>query len=76
MELSTEHTCCFHHQISDAIRYNAKDATQNWSFHSLKYSLLLCPIVGVLGGVFFFMASRYIAEDRQAAQQLTEGTVL
>uniref|UniRef100_A0A7N6BMX1 Major facilitator superfamily (MFS) profile domain-containing protein n=1 Tax=Anabas testudineus TaxID=64144 RepID=A0A7N6BMX1_ANATE len=58
--------------ISDAIRYNAKDATQNWSFHSLKYSLLLCPIVGVLGGVFFFMASRYIAEDRQAAQQLTE----
>ncbi|XP_071317317.1 protein spinster homolog 3 isoform X2 [Trachinotus anak] len=60
--------------ISDAI-HKSKDGTHDWSFHSLKYSLLVCPCVGILGGLFFLMTSRYITEDRKAAQQLVEGTV-
>uniref|UniRef100_A0A665UZB0 Protein spinster homolog 3-like n=1 Tax=Echeneis naucrates TaxID=173247 RepID=A0A665UZB0_ECHNA len=59
--------------ISDAIR-KTKPETHEWSFQSLKYSLLICPCVGILGGVFFLMSSRYISEDRKAVQQLTEQT--
>ncbi|XP_040005575.1 protein spinster homolog 3 isoform X2 [Xiphias gladius] len=57
--------------ISDAIK-QSKPATNDWTFQSLKYSLLICPFVGILGGLFFFMTSRYITEDRKAAQQLVE----
>ncbi|XP_023273985.1 protein spinster homolog 3-like [Seriola lalandi dorsalis] len=58
--------------ISDAIR-KVKPGTDEWSFHSLKYSLLVCPSVGILGGLFFLMTSRYITEDRKAAQELIAG---
>ncbi|KAM9385151.1 protein spinster homolog 3 isoform 1-T3 [Pholidichthys leucotaenia] len=57
--------------ISDAIRQSKPDSW-DWSFHSLKYSLLLCPFVGVVGGVFFLITSFYITEDRKAAQQMIE----
>ncbi|KAF3706703.1 Protein spinster -like protein 3 Spinster-like protein 3 [Channa argus] len=59
--------------ISDAIN-NAKPTQTNadWSFQSLKYSLLLCPFVGILGGLFFLMTSLYITEDRKTAQLLVE----
>ncbi|XP_059208097.1 protein spinster homolog 3-like [Centropristis striata] len=55
--------------ISDAIQQSKPD----WTFRSLKYSLLLCPTVGLLGGLFFIMTSRYITEDREAATQLVGG---
>ncbi|XP_068456651.1 protein spinster homolog 3 [Clinocottus analis] len=58
--------------ISDAIR-KSKPETQDWSFSSLKYSLLVCPVVGFLGGLFFFLTSIYITEDRMAASRLIEG---
>uniref|UniRef100_A0AAX7SJU6 Major facilitator superfamily (MFS) profile domain-containing protein n=1 Tax=Astatotilapia calliptera TaxID=8154 RepID=A0AAX7SJU6_ASTCA len=35
-----------------------------------QYSLLLCPVVGIVGGVFFVVTAVYIAEDRKAVQQL------
>ncbi|XP_031166925.1 protein spinster homolog 3 [Sander lucioperca] len=57
--------------ISDAIR-KSRSATHEWSFLSLKYSLLVCPFVGILGGLFFFITSLYIAEDRKAAAQIVE----
>ncbi|XP_074467626.1 protein spinster homolog 3-like [Sebastes fasciatus] len=58
--------------ISDAVR-NSKPATYDWSFRSLMYSLLVCPFVAVLGGLFFLMTSAYIIEDRKAAAQLVIG---
>ncbi|XP_068577462.1 protein spinster homolog 3 isoform X3 [Cebidichthys violaceus] len=58
--------------ISDAI-HKSNPATHDWSFSSLKYSLLVCPFVGILGGLFFLMTSVYITEDRKAATQLVEG---
>lgn len=57
--------------ISDAVR-KSKPANHDWNFRSLKYSLLICPFVGALGGLFFLMASAYIVEDRKAAAQLGE----
>ncbi|XP_037324417.2 protein spinster homolog 3 [Pungitius pungitius] len=59
--------------ISDAIR-RSKPENQGWSFHSLKYSLLVCPFVGILGGVFFLLTSVYITEDRRVAALSIEGT--
>ncbi|XP_027887786.1 protein spinster homolog 3 [Xiphophorus couchianus] len=56
--------------ISDAIRsFNPYTS----DFHSLKYSLLLCPFIGILGGVFFLIATMYISEDKKAVQRLVEG---
>lgn len=55
--------------ISDAIRASKPD-TYDWSFHSLKYSLLVCPFIGIVGGVFFLICAFYITEDRKAVQQL------
>uniref|UniRef100_A0AAQ5X5Q8 Major facilitator superfamily (MFS) profile domain-containing protein n=1 Tax=Amphiprion ocellaris TaxID=80972 RepID=A0AAQ5X5Q8_AMPOC len=60
--------------ISDAIRTSKPD-TYDWSFHSLKYSLLVCPFVGIVGGVFFLITAFYITEDRKAVQQLLGGKV-
>ncbi|XP_040907426.1 protein spinster homolog 3 [Toxotes jaculatrix] len=59
--------------ISDAIR-EAKPKTYDWRFRSLKYSLLVCPFVGILGGLFFLMTSLYVTEDKKAAQQFVEET--
>ncbi|KAM8899177.1 protein spinster homolog 3 isoform 2-T2 [Spinachia spinachia] len=59
--------------ISDALR-RTKPGNPSWSFHSLKYSLLVCPFVGILGGLFFLMTSVYITEDRKKAALLVEGT--
>ncbi|XP_060911862.1 protein spinster homolog 3 isoform X2 [Labrus mixtus] len=57
--------------ISDAV--SRSDPTSHiWSFQSLKYSLLVCPLVGVLGGVFFSVAALYITEDKKAALRLVE----
>lgn len=57
--------------ISDAIK-NSKPVSHEWSFLSLKYGFLLCPFVGVLGGVFFLVTAAYITEDKKAALQLSE----
>ncbi|KAE8288004.1 Protein spinster-like protein 3 Spinster-like protein 3 [Larimichthys crocea] len=57
--------------ISDAIS-KTKPESFGWRFHSLKYSLLICPFVGILGGLFFLLTSFYIAEDRTAAMRLVE----
>uniref|UniRef100_A0A8C6Q3R9 SPNS lysolipid transporter 3, sphingosine-1-phosphate (putative) n=2 Tax=Nothobranchius furzeri TaxID=105023 RepID=A0A8C6Q3R9_NOTFU len=58
--------------ISDAIR-SSNPGTHDWNFQSLKYSLILCPFVGILGGMFFLITTRYITEDRKAVERLVEG---
>ncbi|XP_038565266.1 protein spinster homolog 3 isoform X2 [Micropterus salmoides] len=57
--------------ISDAI-HKSKPETPDWSFHSLKYSLMVCPVVGIVGGLFFLMAALYVTEDRKLAMRLVE----
>uniref|UniRef100_A0A8C6Q3R0 SPNS lysolipid transporter 3, sphingosine-1-phosphate (putative) n=1 Tax=Nothobranchius furzeri TaxID=105023 RepID=A0A8C6Q3R0_NOTFU len=57
--------------ISDAIR-SSNPGTHDWNFQSLKYSLILCPFVGILGGMFFLITTRYITEDRKAVERLVE----
>ncbi|XP_056313913.1 protein spinster homolog 3 isoform X1 [Danio aesculapii] len=58
--------------ISDSLsKYNTTDPS--WDFRRLEYSVLLCPFIGVLGGLFFLMTSLYIKEDRKAAELLTSG---
>ncbi|KAM7374783.1 hypothetical protein PAMP_007422 [Pampus punctatissimus] len=57
--------------ISDAIQ-NSKPPTIEWSFRSLKYGFLICPFIGVLGGIFFLMTALYITEDKKAAERLVE----
>ncbi|KTG02389.1 hypothetical protein cypCar_00026166 [Cyprinus carpio] len=58
--------------ISDALlKYDQE--SPHWDFRRLEYSILLCPIIGILGGVFFFMTSLYIKEDRKAAELLNSG---
>ncbi|KAI3373444.1 hypothetical protein L3Q82_022044 [Scortum barcoo] len=59
--------------ISDAIRVSQSES-HDWNFLSLKYSLVVCPFVGILGGLFFLMTALYITEDMKAAQRLVEGT--
>ncbi|KAK2828816.1 hypothetical protein Q5P01_019850 [Channa striata] len=60
--------------ISDAINKSKTEQTNtDWNFHSLKYSLVICPFVAMLGGLFFFMTSLHITEDRKAAQQFVQG---
>ncbi|XP_029925619.1 protein spinster homolog 3 isoform X1 [Myripristis murdjan] len=58
--------------ISDAISVYKPDSYE-WRFLSLKYSFLLCPFIGVLGGLFFLMTALYIAKDRRAVELLVEG---
>uniref|UniRef100_A0A8C7HZG2 SPNS lysolipid transporter 3, sphingosine-1-phosphate (putative) n=1 Tax=Oncorhynchus kisutch TaxID=8019 RepID=A0A8C7HZG2_ONCKI len=53
--------------ISDALRTYQPDS-HTWSFRSLEYSFLLCPFVGVLGGLFFLMTALYITKDRKNAE--------
>lgn len=57
--------------ISDAIR-NSKTDNALWSFYSLRYSFLICIAVGLLGGAFFFVSSRFIVEDRKAVVKFIE----
>ncbi|XP_063059599.1 protein spinster homolog 3 isoform X2 [Engraulis encrasicolus] len=58
--------------MSDALsKYNPDSLS--WRFRSLEYSMLVCPFVGVLGGLFFLITAVYITEDRKAAQMLTTG---
>ncbi|XP_034539185.1 protein spinster homolog 3 [Notolabrus celidotus] len=57
--------------ISDALS-KSQPSSHIWSFHSLKFSLLVCPFVGALGALFFFMAALYITEDKKAALRLVE----
>ncbi|XP_077403638.1 protein spinster homolog 3 isoform X1 [Vanacampus margaritifer] len=57
--------------ISDAIQ-KSKPPSTDWSFPSLQYSFLICPFVGIIGGIFFLMTALYISDDRMAAQHLVE----
>ncbi|XP_041808280.1 protein spinster homolog 3 [Chelmon rostratus] len=57
--------------ISDAIR-RSNPETHGWNFRSLKYSLMVCVFVGILGGVFFLMTAVYISEDKKAVLQFIE----
>uniref|UniRef100_A0A674ARF6 SPNS lysolipid transporter 3, sphingosine-1-phosphate (putative) n=1 Tax=Salmo trutta TaxID=8032 RepID=A0A674ARF6_SALTR len=61
--------------ISDALRTYQPDS-HTWSFRSLEYSFLLCPFVGVLGGLFFLMTALYVTKDRKNAELLTAGTIV
>nr|XP_019941058.1 PREDICTED: protein spinster homolog 3-like [Paralichthys olivaceus] len=54
--------------VSDAIR-NSNPPSDDWSFLSLKYSLLICPCVAVLSGILFIITSFYIVEDKTAVQE-------
>uniref|UniRef100_A0A3B4ALP9 Major facilitator superfamily (MFS) profile domain-containing protein n=1 Tax=Periophthalmus magnuspinnatus TaxID=409849 RepID=A0A3B4ALP9_9GOBI len=58
--------------ISDAIQ-RSNPVSPEWSFLSLKYGLILCPLVGVVGGVFFLVTAIYITNDRKAALQVGRG---
>ncbi|CAF98541.1 unnamed protein product, partial [Tetraodon nigroviridis] len=58
--------------VSDAI-YRSKPNTEAWSFYSLQYSIIICPIVGFVGGLFYIMAVLYINDDRKAVLQFLEG---
>lgn len=60
--------------LSDALSsYDPGSAV--WSYQSLEYSLLLCPFMGVLGGLFFLMTALYITQDRKTAQILASAPV-
>lgn len=59
-------------QVSDALSKLDPDS-RDWSFRSLEYSVLICPFIGVLGGLFFFLTALYIKEDKKAAEMLTQG---
>uniref|UniRef100_A0A4W5LYV8 SPNS lysolipid transporter 3, sphingosine-1-phosphate (putative) n=1 Tax=Hucho hucho TaxID=62062 RepID=A0A4W5LYV8_9TELE len=61
--------------ISDALRTYQPD-THVWNLRSLEYSFLLCPFVGVLGGLFFLMTALYITKDRKNAELLAAGTIV
>ncbi|XP_043910129.1 protein spinster homolog 2-like isoform X2 [Protopterus annectens] len=54
--------------ISDAIRHSKAESTI-WEFLSLGYSLMLCPFVVVLGGMFFLATALYFLDDREKAEQ-------
>ncbi|KAL7838185.1 hypothetical protein AOLI_G00265890 [Acnodon oligacanthus] len=58
--------------ISDALS-KVKPDSPDWRFRSLEYSVLLCPFIGVLGGLFFLMTALYIKEDRKAVEMLLKG---
>ncbi|TNM84573.1 hypothetical protein fugu_008751 [Takifugu bimaculatus] len=57
--------------ISDAI-YRSNPETSAWSFHSLQYSITICPAVGFIGGLFYLVAVFYINDDRKAVLQFLE----
>lgn len=61
-----------HRQISDRI-YRSNPETSAWSFHSLQYSITICPAVGFIGGLFYLVAVFYINDDRKAVLQFLEG---
>ncbi|TRY99311.1 hypothetical protein DNTS_003999 [Danionella cerebrum] len=58
--------------MSDALS-QLNPGSSSWDFRRLEYSVLLCPFIGVLGGLFFLMTSLYIKEDRKAAELLASG---
>ncbi|XP_017316232.1 protein spinster homolog 3 isoform X1 [Ictalurus punctatus] len=58
--------------VSDALS-KLKPDSADWRFRSLEYSVILCPFIGVLGGLFFLLTALYIKEDRKAAEMLTKG---
>lgn len=55
--------------ISDALS-TVKPDSPDWRFRSLEYSVLLCPFIGVLGGLFFLLTALYIKADKKAAEML------
>lgn len=59
-------------QISDALSKRKPDSP-DWRFRSLEYSIIVCPFIGVLGGLFFLLTAIYIKEDRKAAEVLMKG---
>lgn len=58
--------------ISDALS-QIKPDSYNWKFNSLEYSTILCPFVGILGGIFFLLTALYIKADRRAVEMLIKG---
>uniref|UniRef100_A0A8B9LMY2 Spinster homolog 3 (Drosophila) n=1 Tax=Astyanax mexicanus TaxID=7994 RepID=A0A8B9LMY2_ASTMX len=58
--------------ISDALS-TVKPDSPDWRFRSLEYSVLLCPFIGVLGGLFFLLTALYIKADKKAAEMLMKG---
>ncbi|KAK2816347.1 hypothetical protein Q7C36_022618 [Tachysurus vachellii] len=58
--------------VSDALS-NLEPQSPVWRFRSLEYSVIICPFIGVLGGLFFLLTALYIKEDRKAAEMLMKG---
>ncbi|XP_048874079.1 protein spinster homolog 3 [Brienomyrus brachyistius] len=58
--------------LSDWIKMYQPDSF-TWRFRSLEYSFMLCPFVGVLGGLFFLLTSLHVTKDRKAAELLVTG---
>ncbi|XP_058854224.1 protein spinster homolog 3-like isoform X2 [Acipenser ruthenus] len=58
--------------ISDSLRSSYPDSYL-WKFRSLEYSFLLCPFVGVLGGLFFLLTALYVEKDRTTAREIAAG---
>ncbi|XP_062844686.1 protein spinster homolog 3 [Trichomycterus rosablanca] len=61
--------------ISDALS-KLEPNSASWRFSSLEYSVMLCPFVGVLGGLFFLLTALYIKADRKAAEILMKGEIV
>lgn len=62
-------------QVSDAI-YRSDLRTPAWNFYSLQYSIVICPVVGFIGGLFYLMSVLYINDDRKAVLRFLEGRVV
>ncbi|MGH0147559.1 UNVERIFIED_CONTAM: hypothetical protein FKN15_019382 [Acipenser sinensis] len=60
--------------ISDSLRSSYPDSYL-WKFRSLEYSFLLCPFVGILGGLFFLLTTLYVEKDRTTAREIAAGNV-
>ncbi|MGH0170411.1 UNVERIFIED_CONTAM: hypothetical protein FKN15_071189 [Acipenser sinensis] len=58
--------------ISDSLRSSYPDSYL-WKFRSLEYSFLLCPFVGILGGLFFLLTTLYVEKDRKTAREIAAG---
>ncbi|KAI4877406.1 hypothetical protein NFI96_011702, partial [Prochilodus magdalenae] len=57
-------------ELTEGFLSKVKPDSADWRFRSLEYSVLLCPFIGVLGGLFFLMTALYIKADRKAAEML------
>ena len=55
--------------ISDSLTHFPADVTETSTFqvdyNALKYAMLLCPLVSILGGAFFLKSANHIENDKK-----------